>query len=218
MNLKHDTKNGPFLIGIDVGTTSVKAGLFDCNGKQLAAFAERYTTLRQEPGHVTQNPDHWMRLIEKALQTVSANVPSGSIAAIGLTSQVNTHVFVDDNLKPLLPAFTWQDTRCAENAALLDAQVSFQNKVDWWGAPLPIDASHVLARMAYVQRLHRDVWEKTKYVLAPKDYCIAKLTREVHTDPMTAFGVVDSQLQMIDRKSTRLNSSHSTLSRMPSSA
>jgi xylulokinase len=198
INLTDKSKNGPFLIGIDVGTTSVKAGLFDVNGGQLAAFAERYPTLRLATGQVTQTPDDWMQLVEKALHAVSASAPSDSIASVGLTSQVNTHVFVDENLKPLMPAFTWQDTRCADVAADIDAQISSEDKIEWWGAPLPIDSSHVLARMVYVKQNHPDIWAKTRYVLAPKDYCIAKLTGDIITDPMTAFGVVDSQLKLIE--------------------
>ncbi len=193
-----NVKNYPLLIGIDVGTTSVKAGLFDVAGNQLASFSGRYPTVRGPYGEVTQNPSDWMRLVEKALHAVLDNQPNDMIAAVGLTSQVNTHVFVDENLQPLLPAFTWQDTRCADIAAELDALISMDTKIGWWGAPLPIDASHVLARMEYVKRFHSDVWAKTTHVLAPKDYCIAKLTGEIITDPMTAFGIVDSRLRLID--------------------
>ena len=190
--------SGPFLIGIDVGTTSIKAGLFDSDGVQHAVFAERYPTSRAENGDVTQNPNDWMRLVEKALRDVSAGLLPGAVKAVGLTSQVNTHVFVDENLTPQIPAFTWQDTRCAADAARLDAQISDESRMEWWGAPLPVDASHVLARMAYNKRLYPELWAKTKYVLAPKDYCIAKLTGKIITDPMTAFGVIDSQLQLIE--------------------
>ena len=193
-----NAKKSPLLIGLDVGTTSVKAGLFDAAGNQLSRFSERYTTHRGANGEVTQNPADWMALVGKALHSVSCELPKGAITAVGLTSQVNTHVFVDHNLQPLLPAFTWQDTRCAGIASELDARVSVADKIAWWGAPLPIDASHVLARMEYVKRLHPDVWAKTSHVLAPKDYCIAKLSGEIVTDPMTAFGVIDSQLQMIE--------------------
>ena len=189
---------GPLLIGIDVGTTSVKAALFDEHGVQLASFATRYSTRRGVNGVATQNPHDWMQLVEKALRAVSAGLPLGAVKGVGLTSQVNTHVFVDEHLNPLLPAFTWQDTRCADDAAELDLQVSTEDKIKYWGAPLPIDASHVLARMAYVKRVHLDVWAKTKYVLAPKDYCIAKLTGKILTDPMTAFGVVDNHLKLIE--------------------
>ena len=74
---------------------------------------------------------------------------------------------------------------------------NIEDKIRWWGAPLPIDASHVLARMAFVARVHPDIWARTRWVMAPKDYCIFKLTGNVVADPMTCFGIVDQQLQKI---------------------
>jgi xylulokinase len=181
------------LIGIDVGTTSVKASLLDTRGTVLKGFADRYPTAHPRPGHVEQNPEDWTRLVHHALEQLK----DPSVAAIGLCSQVNTHVFVDDKGAALLPAMTWQDGRCALEAAVLDAQVSIEGKLKWWGAPLPIDASHVLARMAYVAKHHPDIWRKTRWVMAPKDYCIYHLTGAVAADPMTCFGIVDQNLNII---------------------
>ncbi len=45
--------------------------------------------------------------------------------------------------------------------------------MEWWGAPLPIDASHGLARMAWMRRHRPDVWDRTRWVMAPKDHCYA---------------------------------------------
>jgi xylulokinase len=186
------TKTQPKLIGIDVGTTAVKAALFDGAGHVLKSCGERYSTQRPAPGHVEQNASDWLLHVAKALAELG-----GDVQAVGLCSQVNTHVFVDDKGEPLMPAFTWADTRCAAVAAELDAQVKPEDKLRWWGAPLPIDASHVLARMAFVARHHADVWAKTRWVMAPKDFCIFKLTAEVTADPMTCFGLVDQQLKLI---------------------
>jgi xylulokinase len=183
------------LIGIDVGTTAVKAALFDDKGIVLKSFGQRYPTQRPAPGQVEQNAEDWMRLVHTAL----AELGTDGVKALGLCSQVNTHVFVDANGKALLPAMTWQDGRCAEEAARLDAQISTEEKLDWWSAPFPIDASHVLARMAYVAKHHPDVWSKTRWVMAPKDYCLFHLTGEVATDPMTAFGIIDGTLTMVPR-------------------
>ena len=183
------------LIGIDVGTTAVKAALFDEMGHVLKSFGQRYPTQRPAPGHVEQNADDWMRLVDAALQEFNTD----GVKAIGLCSQVNTHVFVDANGKALLPAMTWQDGRCADEAARLDMQISVEEKLNWWGAPLPVDASHVLARMAYVAEHHPDIWAKTRWVMAPKDYCLFHLTGEVVTDAMTAFGIVDGDLSLIHR-------------------
>nr|MCU0831934.1 FGGY-family carbohydrate kinase [Rhizobiaceae bacterium] len=187
----------PLVIGIDAGTTSIKAALFSASGDVLRQTSARHATVRPSSGRAEQDPDYWLRLTLEALTTLTHDLPSGALAAVGLTSQVNTHVFCDAALKPLLPAITWQDGRAAEEAAELDAKIALADKLRWWGAPLPIDASHVLARMLHVQRHHPDVWDKTRHVLAPKDWLIARLTGVVCTDPMTAFGVVDQSLALI---------------------
>ena len=199
------------LIGIDVGTTAVKAALFDLAGNAVKTISQRYPTNRPCPGHVEQDPDDWMRLVLLALAELAAAALPGSIQAIGLCSQVNTHVFVDAAGKALLPAMTWQDGRCAEVALRLDAQISTGEKLGWWGAPLPIDASHVLSRMAHVQRHHGAAWKETRWVLAPKDYCLAHLTGEVVTDPMTAFGVIDGNLEIVPRLLSLVEASESRL-------
>jgi xylulokinase len=182
------------LIGIDVGTTAVKAALLDMKGNVLRRFAERYPTARPAPGHVEQDAAHWMDLVTRALARLGEGV---QVAGVGLCSQVNTHVFTDGGGHALLPAFTWQDTRCAADAAVLDARLSTDDKISWWGAPLPVDASHVLARMAHVARTAPDHWARTRFVMAPKDYCIFHLTGQATADPMTNFGILDQQLQLI---------------------
>ncbi len=182
------------LIGIDVGTTAVKAALFDMEGNVLRRFGERYPTLRPAPGHVEQDPRSWMDLVTRALAVLGEGV---GVHAAGVCSQVNTHVFTDAGGTPLLPAFTWQDTRCAREAAALDAKLAPEQKIGWWGAPLPIDASHVLARMAHVARSAPEVWARTRYVMAPKDYCILHLTGAATADPMTNFGILDQRLESI---------------------
>jgi len=144
---------------------------------------------------VEQDPAHWMDLVLRALECLS---DGESISAIGLCSQVNTHVFVGNGGEVLMPALTWQDTRCAEDAAALDSQLPAEAKIGWWGAPLPVDASHVLARMAHVARAAPDLWQRTRFVMAPKDYCIFRLTGAAVADPMTNFGILDQSLSLID--------------------
>jgi xylulokinase len=187
------------LIGIDVGTTSVKAALFDDNGAALKSFGQPYATTRPAPGQVEQNPEDWIKLVLAALTQLADGLPRGSVSAVGLCSQVNTHVFVDEQGKALMPAITWADGRCAAEAAKLDAQITQAEKLNWWGAPLPIDASHILSRMAFVAKHYPDIWQKTRWVMAPKDYCLLQLTGEAVTDPMTSFGVIDGTLSLVPR-------------------
>jgi xylulokinase len=186
------------LIGIDIGTTAVKAVLYDLSGRAIRRYASPYPSHRPGPGEVEQDPADWMNHVRGALSSLSEGLQPGQLRGIGLCSQVNSHVFVGGHGEALMPAIIWQDGRCAGVAAELDAKVSPADKIGWWGAPLPIDASHVLARMQWVRRHRPDIWRKTRWVMAPKDYCILQLTGEAVADPMASFGVIDQSLGYID--------------------
>jgi xylulokinase len=105
------------LIGIDIGTTSVKAVMIDLSGQRVAEFSARYPTQRPAAGQVEQDPEDWLRLVRAALEQFAHH---GSAAALCLTSQVNTHVFTDAALNILHPAIVWQDGRAAQAGATLD--------------------------------------------------------------------------------------------------
>ena len=180
-------------LGIDLGTTSVKAAVLTGAGTCLARFAEGYPTQRQAGGRVEQDPGDWLRLIGLALHGFS-----GLTVGFGcLSSQVNTHVFVNAQGQALTPAILWQDTRAAAEAAELDALVSHDQKMAWLGAPVPIDASHPLARMLWMARHRPEVWAATDQVLLPKDYCLRHLTGQAVTDPLSNVGLVGPDLRYV---------------------
>ncbi|MCB1516597.1 MAG: hypothetical protein KDJ19_03130 [Hyphomicrobiaceae bacterium] len=179
------------LIGIDVGTTAVKAVLIDESGNRLADFARSHTMRRPEPQAAEQDPADWMQSVLDALGEFAAGHDLSDLVGIGICSQVNTHVFVDDEGAPLRPAITWQDGRPAPDAAKIDARVSGEQKEDWFGGPVPIDASNALARIAFIARTEPEAFAKTRHVLLPKDYCVLQLTCEVASDPVAAVGLTN---------------------------
>ncbi len=185
------------LIGIDVGTTSVKAKLFDLTGRERSAYHAAYETMRSSSGHVDQDAELWFEHILRALTQFAGVAAPGQVKAIGITSQVNTHVFVADNGNAVAPAIVWQDGRCADEAEELSALVSTQDQTRWWGAPRPFDASHCLSRMQWMRKNRPEIWDKTRWVMLPKDYCILKLTGQVVSDPISNLGTVDKDLQPI---------------------
>jgi xylulokinase len=183
-----------YLIGIDVGTTSVKAGLFTVDGVLVERTATGYPTHHPAPTYVEQNPADWTDAILAALRSFVPIVGGGVVRSIGITSQVNTHVFCDQNMDVLHSAIVWKDGRAASEANNLDRQISDEQRMQWWGAPMPVDASHVLSRMKWMQHTHPALWEKTRHVLLPKDYCIWQLTGQLGSDPWSNIGVVNNEL------------------------
>lgn len=184
----------PVLIGIDIGTSSVKAVMAAPGGVLIDTFAGTHPTLRRAPGLAEQDPDLWIGLVEAALDRFAAHPRAPGVAAIGVTSQVNTHLFCDDRLSPLDAAITWQDTRAAADAAALDRRLSLEERIAALGAPIPIDASHALARMAWTAAHRPETWARTRHVLLPKDWAIARLTGSVAGDALSAVGLAGPDL------------------------
>ena len=82
---------------------------------------------------------------------------------MGVCSQVNTHVLVDDQLVPVTPAITWQDLRCGPEAAELDALVEGRRE-SLWGGPFVIDASFSLSRVLWLARNDADAFARARWV------------------------------------------------------
>jgi xylulokinase len=179
------------VIGVDLGTTSLKAVLLTVDGQRLAETAAPYPTQRPGPGLAEQDPHDWWRLMADALRGFEG---LGTVRALCITSQVNTHVFVDAALNVLHPAIVWQDGRAAAAGAEIDARLTLAEKIAALGAPIPVDASHALARMNWMAQTHPAIWAQTAHVLLPRDYLLARLTGQVLTDPMSSVGLVGTDL------------------------
>lgn len=182
------------LIGIDIGTTALKAVMTDDAGARLAEYGAGYLVSRPHPGWAEQDPGDWWHHVQAALTDFARHPAAGSVAAIGITSQVNSHVFAGEDLGSLAPAIIWQDVRAGGEAAGLDARIGSEEKTTALGAPMPIDASHALARMAWMAGHQPDIWAATAHVMAPKDWVIAQLTGQVVADPVASVGLVGTDL------------------------
>ncbi|MDB5525123.1 MAG: xylB 3 [Rhizobium sp.] len=186
------------LLGLDIGSTSVKAGLFATDGRVIDHWSRGYPTERPRAEFVEQDPQHWLDGIRDAIDALLVGRDPTSIMAVGMCSQVNTDIFVDAAGKPLAPAITWQDIRAGAKASALDATITPTEKQSWWGAEMPIGASHVLARMMWFAEHHPELWDRTRYVFSPKDFCLFHLTGNVFADPISSFGHVGLDLAYIE--------------------
>ena len=186
------------IIGIDVGTTTVKALL-------LTTAAAGSSTGSPSPIRRRGRP----AASSSRMPTTGSSASSGRCAAssgisisagckgIGICSQVNTHVFVGADGEALAPAIVWQDGRCAGEAAELDAQV------DNAKTPRMVGRAAADRRQPLPQPHGLDapqpsrVWDKTRWVMAPKDYCVLRLTGEAVADPIASVGLVDRHLDYL---------------------
>jgi xylulokinase len=185
----------PLLLGADIGTTTAKAGIFELDGNPLAFADFGYAIERPQPDWAEQDPRDWWRAFVKVVDALAADADLSRIRAVGICSQVNTHVFVDADGLDLAPAIVWQDQRAAEDAAALTAQLAENGA----GPDEKVDASALVARAAWMQGHRSDVWEATRWILSPKDYLNRRLTGRTATDIISPIGLVDADYRYDER-------------------
>nr|WP_225955164.1 FGGY-family carbohydrate kinase [Kibdelosporangium phytohabitans] len=194
------------MVGIDAGTTAVKVAAFTVDGRPVRAHSTGYPISRPRPGWAEQDPLDWWRGTQEGL----AALPDDAVRSLGIVSQVNTHVFVDESLEPLAPAIIWQDQRCAAVAAELDSRFTAADKERIWGGPVVLDASFLPARAEWFARTRPALWERTRWVLSPKDFIAARLTGRVATDLLSSVriagpaGYIPEALALVDGLADRL--------------
>ena len=103
------------LLGLDLGTSSLKALVLAEDGLVLAEQAEGYPTLQPHPGWSEQDPDGWWRACVAATRAALADATRAhgplDVRGIGLSGQMHTFVLVDARGRAVRPAVTWMDTR-----------------------------------------------------------------------------------------------------------
>mgnify|MGYP005841280597 CR=1 FL=1 len=103
-------------LGIDLGTTAVKATVVDETGRVLGAAAATYGYSQPQPGWIEQDPADWVRLLAETARRAVSDVPA-RVRALALSTQGDTAVPVDEAGNALAPARTWMDTRTGDQVA-----------------------------------------------------------------------------------------------------
>jgi xylulokinase len=183
---------GGQLIGLDVGTTSCKAGLFDARGNLVALATAPYPVLRPRPGHVEQDAEwYWegaVRCLRELLGAPGAD--PASLAGLSACGQAPTLILLDGEGRPVGPAILWQDTRAVGEAEALARDPGGDTLAGWLGVRWPVDASLPLARLLWLRRHEPDRLARTRTVLLPKDLVHLRLTGSLATDAWSGKGLV----------------------------
>lgn len=179
------SRPGPVTVGLDLGTSGLKAVALDLDGTVRARTQRAYPTHRPEPAAAEQDPEDWWRSIDDAVRELAATVPATTWRSIGLSAMLPTLVAGTADGSPVGLAITWQDGRAeAEGEALRTAAGPdrlYASTGQW------VDGRYLLAMMARLVRVDPRAQAAT-HVLGAKDHLFARLTGELLTDPSTAAG------------------------------
>ena len=165
------------LIGLDVGTTSVKAGLFDPGGARPAVAGEEYQLDHPGPDRVELDPDRYWSAAQAAIRRVVADggVDRHAIAAIAVSSQGETILPVDSTGRALAPALVWLDNRAVAEANELARQVADGEAYDVTGIPT-IVPTWPACKILWWRRHAPDVFAAAYGFLLVEDLLLHRLT------------------------------------------
>lgn len=171
-----------YWLGLDVGTSSLKAVAVNADGAVLARASVPYRRI----GRVgEQDARDWA---DAAREAIGECATKDGIAGVSVTGQVPTLVLVDDAGDPVRIASTWQEQRSASHADALEAR--FGRSAALFGFALPWAASQVPAKLRWLAEIDPDARSRARWFLQPKDYIGYKLTGRVASDPWSMKGVV----------------------------
>ncbi len=171
-----------FLLGLDIGTTSVKAAIFDLAGKCLGMGIQDYRLATPAPDRVELDPEHYWtsacRVVNEAM--AEAGTAPDSILAVGVSSQGETTLSVDQAGKPLYPALVWLDHRALEEARTLD-RILGEEAYAYTGIPT-IDPTWTACKIAWIRDHEPDVFRRTHRFLLVQNFIIQRMTGAFVTD------------------------------------
>jgi xylulokinase len=172
------------LVGLDVGTTGVKALAISPDGAVVARAEEEYPLSTPRPGWAEQDPEDWWQASERAL----ARLGRDDVAGIGLSGQMHGLVLLDVADRVLRPAILWNDQRTGAECAEIEARVGLGRLVELTGNRAL--TGFTAPKLLWVRTNEPDIYGRIAHVLLPKDYVRLRLTGERATDVADASGTL----------------------------
>ena len=179
-----------YLLGIDVGTTGIKALVINASGDLLASATAEYPMYTPRPQWAEQEPEDWWQAAIKAIRQAleSSHVEPGAIMGIGLTGQMHGLVLLDVQGKVLRPCIMWNDQRTGAQCEWIMRTVGRERFLELTMNPaLP---GFTAPKIIWVRENEPEVYAKVAHVLLPKDYLRYRLTGVYATDVSDASGMV----------------------------
>jgi len=171
------------LVGLDVGTTGVKALALSPEGDVLARAEGGYDLSTPHTGWAEQNPEDWWRAAEHALAALG-----GEPTAIGLSGQMHGLVVLDDQNRVLRPAILWNDQRTEAECAEIEERIGLARLVQLTGNRAL--TGFTAPKLLWLRRHEPDTYARIAHVLLPKDYVRLRLTGERAIDVADASGTL----------------------------
>ncbi|ALR78580.1 xylulokinase [[Enterobacter] lignolyticus] len=173
-------------IGIDLGTSGVKVILVGEQGEVIASQSEKLAVSRPHPLWSEQDPEQWWQATDTAIKVLAAQHSLREVRALGIAGQMHGATLLDKRQRVLRPAILWNDGRCAEECALLEAAVPRSREITG-NLMMP---GFTAPKLLWVQRHEPEVFRQVDKVLLPKDYLRLRMTGVFASDMSDAAGTL----------------------------
>jgi xylulokinase len=188
------------ILGIDLGTSSVKIIILDTHGHTLSTSKASYTITSPQPGWSESSPDAWWSATLSSIRSAIAQAPQAAITAIGLSGQMHGVVITNAQGFPIRPAMLWADTRAYAIAPLHHTIAPIAQYQNLSPALLEQLANPLVPGMAgplllWLAQHEPHSYAKARWTLQPKDWLRFRLTDAVATDPSDASATLLYDLQ-----------------------
>ena len=198
-------------IGIDLGTSGVKAILLDEQGTVLASQTEKLTVSRPHPLWSEQDPEQWWQATDRAMKGLGQQHSLQGVKALGIAGQMHGATLLDKQQRVLRPAILWNDGRCAQECELLEAQVKTSRQITG-NLMMP---GFTAPKLLWVQRHEPEIFRQVDKVLLPKDYLRLRMTGDFASDMSDAAGTMWMDVAKRDWSDEMLAACHLSRDNMP---
>ena len=171
-------------IGLDVGTTAVKALALDDAGAVVGRAEVPLALSTPRPGWAEQEPEHWWRAAEQALAELDVRAPAG----IGLSGQMHGLVALDSADRPIRPAILWNDGRAAAECDEIERRIGLDELIARTGNRAL--TGFTAPKLLWLRRHEPEAYSRIARVMLPKDYVRLRLCGEHATDLADASGTL----------------------------
>jgi len=166
-----------YLIGIDVGSSSVKSALFDAEGRMTALSIQEYGLIMPEPNIVEIEPDTFWQKLKLGIAELLARskVRPAQIKAMAISSQGETFITLDKSGRPLRRAIFWLDSRSPKQVDIISSEFGRERAYHVTGMPeiIPMWSA---TKLLWLRENEPDVFAKAHKYLMVEDYLIYRLT------------------------------------------
>jgi len=174
---------GNALMGIDLGTTAVKVGLFSAeDGRMLALSTREYALETPRAGWAELDPEIYWQCVRNGIEEVKHRASDRRIASVGLSSQGQTFILLDEDCRPLRPAIVWLDTRGTDEAARLLDRLGPDAFRRHTGVPFPRPIASA-SKIMWLAKHEPKVWARTRRIAMLPEFIGYRLTGNFVCDP-----------------------------------